>query len=137
MSCNLFRKKRKTRRTAETVVSARELWFKYDKDLPDVVKGLSLELHKGEFLALLGGNGTGKTTTLKLLASLKKPYRGELTITRQRRNAAAESAGAVCEILPCAQICWRFLPKAERKSERLAQVVSLCKSDRAAGPPSL
>ena len=48
----------------ETVVSARELWFKYDKDLPDVVKGLSLELRKGEFLALLGGNGTGKTTTL-------------------------------------------------------------------------
>ena len=65
----------------ETVVSARELWFKYDKDLPDVVKGLSLELHKGEFLALLGGNGTGKTTTLKLLANLKKAYRGELTIT--------------------------------------------------------
>ena len=65
----------------ETVVSARELWFKYDKDLPDVVKGLSLELHKGEFLTLLGGNGTGKTTTLKLLASLQKPYRGELTIS--------------------------------------------------------
>lgn len=50
----------------------RELWFKYEKDLPDVVKGLSLDLHKGEFLALLGGNGTGKTTTLKLLANLKK-----------------------------------------------------------------
>ena len=33
------------------------------RTLPDVVKGLSLELHKGEFLALLGGNGTGKTTT--------------------------------------------------------------------------
>ncbi len=40
-----------------------------------------MELHKGEFLALLGGNGTGKTTTLKLLASLKKAYRGELAIT--------------------------------------------------------
>ena len=65
----------------ETVVSAREVWFKYEKDLPDVVKGLSLDLHKGKFLALLGGNGTGKTTTLKLLASLKKAYRGELTIT--------------------------------------------------------
>ena len=45
------------------------------------VKGLSLELHKGEFLALLGGNGTSKTTTLKLLANLKKAYRGELAIT--------------------------------------------------------
>lgn len=41
-----------------------------------MVKGLSLELHKGEFLALLGGNGTGKTTTLKLLASLKSRIAG-------------------------------------------------------------
>lgn len=56
----------------QTVVSAQELWFKYEQDAPDVVKGLSLQLHKGEFLALLGGNGTGKTTTLKLLANLKK-----------------------------------------------------------------
>ena len=72
----------------ETVVSAQELWFKYKKDLPDVVKGLSLELHKGEFLALLGGNGTGKTTTLKLLARLQRPY----------RNAAPKSTGALCEI---------------------------------------
>ena len=52
----------------EVVISAEELWFKYEKDLPDVVKGLSLKVKKGEFLALLGGNGTGKTTSLKLLA---------------------------------------------------------------------
>ena len=81
----------------ETVVSARELWFKYDKDLPDVVKGLSLELRKGEFLALLGGNGTGKTTTLKLLASLKKSVSRGIKYNRHCRNAAAEPADAVCE----------------------------------------
>ena len=74
------RKKQNTP-NGETVVSAQELWFKYDKDAPDVVKGLSLELHKGEFLALLGGNGTGKTTSMRLLAGLRKAYRGELTIT--------------------------------------------------------
>ena len=58
---------------------ARDLWFKYEKDLPDVVKGLSLSAQKGEFLALLGGNGTGKTTSLKLLAGLLKPYRGAVS----------------------------------------------------------
>ena len=62
----------------ETVLSAEELWFKYEKDAPDVVKGLSLKVKKGEFLALLGGNGTGKTTSLKMLAGLNKPYRGEV-----------------------------------------------------------
>ena len=110
----------------ETVVSARELWFKYDKDLPDVVKGLSLELHKGEFLALLGGNGTGKTTTLKLLASLQKPYRGELTISGsvgmlpQNPQALFGKSSVHADLL-------EILPKSERKSERLAQVISLCK----------
>ncbi len=110
----------------ETIVAAQELWFKYEKDLPDVVKGLSLELHKGEFLALLGGNGTGKTTTLKLLASLQKPYRGELTISGsvgmlpQNPQALFVKSTVRADLL-------EILPKSERKTERLAQVVSLCK----------
>ena len=110
----------------ETVVSARELWFKYDKDLPDVVKGLSLELHKGEFLTLLGGNGTGKTTSMKLLAGLKEAYRGELAITGtvgmlpQNPQALFVKSTVRSDLL-------EILPKSERKSERLAQVVSLCK----------
>ena len=62
----------------EAAITARDLWFKYEKDLPDVVKGLDLTVRRGEFLALLGGNGTGKTTSLKLLSGLLKPCRGEL-----------------------------------------------------------
>ncbi|HWR56180.1 MAG TPA: ECF transporter S component [Negativicutes bacterium] len=64
----------------ETALSAGNLWFKYEKELPDVVKGLSLTVQKGELLALLGGNGTGKTTSLKLLAGLLRPYRGEARV---------------------------------------------------------
>nr|WP_317324127.1 ECF transporter S component [uncultured Flavonifractor sp.] len=66
---------------AEPAITAEDLWFKYEKELPDVVKGLSLTVRRGEFLALLGGNGTGKTTSLKLLAGLQKPYRGEVKLT--------------------------------------------------------
>ncbi len=110
----------------ETVVSARELWFKYDKDLPDVVKGLSLELHKGEFLALLGGNGTGKTTTLKLLANLKKAYRGELTITGSV-GMLPQNPQALFVKSTVREDLLEILPKSERKNERLAQVISLCK----------
>ena len=62
----------------DSVIEADELWFRYEKDTPDVVRGLSLQVKKGEFLALLGGNGTGKSTTLKLLSGLQKPYRGEV-----------------------------------------------------------
>ncbi len=62
----------------EPLLSARELWFRYEKDSPDVVKGFSLDLHGGEVYALLGGNGAGKTTALRVLSGLKKPYRGRV-----------------------------------------------------------
>ena len=65
----------------EPVVTVSGAWFRYEQDSPDVVKGLDLTLGRGEFLALLGGNGAGKSTTLKLLAGLKKPYRGDVVVS--------------------------------------------------------
>lgn len=62
-------------------IFAEDLWFKYEKGLPDVIKGLSLKVHQGEFMTLLGGNATGKTTCLKLLGKLNKPYRGTVNIS--------------------------------------------------------
>lgn len=57
-----------------------EAWFKYEQDSPDVIKGLSFAAYPGELTAVLGGNGTGKTTALSLLAGLNKPYRGKVKI---------------------------------------------------------
>ena len=65
----------------ETAITLEDVWYKYEKDLPDVVKGVSLTVKKGEFLALLGGNGTGKTTTLSLVGGLMEPYRGEVKLS--------------------------------------------------------
>jgi len=63
---------------AKTAVEVRDLWFRYEKDLPDVVKGLSYQAHYGQIAAVLGGNGMGKTTMLSLIAGLHKPYRGKI-----------------------------------------------------------
>lgn len=64
----------------ESFIEIDNIWFKYEKDLPDVVKGVNLSLKKGEFLSVLGGNGTGKSTTLSLLAGINRPYRGGIKI---------------------------------------------------------
>lgn len=61
-------------------MEGKDLWFRYEKDLPDVVKGANIKLYKGEFFCLLGGNGTGKSTTLSLLCRLRKPYRGKILL---------------------------------------------------------
>ncbi len=65
----------------EVVLSAKELWFRYEREGQDVVKGLDLQVRRGEFVAIMGGNATGKSTTLKLLTGLYRGYRGEVEVT--------------------------------------------------------
>lgn len=60
----------------ETLIEMKDVWFRYEKDAPDVIKGLSLSVKKGELFAIVGGNGTGKTTALSLMARLFAPQRG-------------------------------------------------------------
>lgn len=71
-------KKEKNSYGNELRITADELWFRYEKNSSDIVKGCSLSLYDGELYALLGGNGAGKTTMLKLLSGLTKPYRGSV-----------------------------------------------------------
>lgn len=61
----------------ETAVALKNIRFGYGKSSPMVLDGLELEVHKGEFMCLLGGNGCGKTTLLKLIGGLIKPIFGE------------------------------------------------------------
>ena len=65
---------------SDTIIELKEVWFRYQQALPDVVKGLSMKVQKGKIYAIVGGNGTGKTTTLSLIAGIYKPYRGEVII---------------------------------------------------------
>ena len=62
----------------ELAIEMKDVWFRYEKEGRDVVRDLSLRVRQGEFYALVGGNGTGKSTTLSLLSRVRKPYRGEI-----------------------------------------------------------
>lgn len=64
----------------ETVAEMKEIWFRYEKDSPDVVRGLSVKVPANKIFCIVGGNGTGKSTTLKLLTGILKPYRGKIVI---------------------------------------------------------
>ncbi|MDR1088110.1 MAG: ATP-binding cassette domain-containing protein [Coriobacteriales bacterium] len=81
--------------TPPVVISARDLWFRYDRNGEDVLRGLSLEVRAGEFFCVVGGNGTGKSTALGILSGLLRPYRGKLRVagidpSRASRAALAE-----------------------------------------------
>jgi energy-coupling factor transport system ATP-binding protein len=62
----------------EDIIELKDVWFKYDRGLPDVVRDLSIKVKKGEMYCIVGGNGTGKTTTLSIISGINKPYRGKV-----------------------------------------------------------
>ena len=61
-------------------LSLKEVWFRYDRDLPDVLCGASLDVAPGSILAIMGGNGAGKSTLLRVACGISKPYRGTVRV---------------------------------------------------------
>ncbi len=73
--------KRTTReRKGEKALEFKNVCFSYDKDMPAAVSDMSFEVRSGEIFCLLGGNGSGKSTTLSLAAGLLRPYAGEIKV---------------------------------------------------------
>lgn len=57
-----------------------DVFFRYEKNSPDVLKGMTLKVYEGELFCVLGGNGSGKTSFLKAASGLVKPYGGSIKI---------------------------------------------------------
>lgn len=66
--------------SGEKVLEFRNVFFRYQRNLPDVLRGVNLNVYAGESFCLLGGNGSGKTTALLNAAGLEKPYSGEIRV---------------------------------------------------------
>lgn len=67
---------------ASSLLTCREVTFRYEKEGREVLRKLSLTLNQGEFLAVMGGNGAGKSTLLHVLNGLMKPQRGKIELAK-------------------------------------------------------
>ena len=85
---SLFEKKKKE--TEVPAVSLKEVWFRYNKTGADTLRGINLDVKRGEFCAILGGNGVGKTTTLKVLTKIVKADRGRVEIGGKRLESLTD-----------------------------------------------
>ena len=83
-------------------LSLKELWFRYEKDSPDILRGVSAKVPVGSLYAIVGGNGAGKSTTLKAICGICRPYRGSVKVFGKPVNKykSAELFGGCLAMLP-------------------------------------
>ena len=79
--------------TKPPAIEVDHVWFHYDK--APVLEDVSLRLEQGDFMALLGSNGGGKTTLLKLMLGILKPARGTIRVLGQAPEDARHRVGYV------------------------------------------
>ncbi len=71
-------------------ISIRDVEKRYQRNGAPAIEGLDLEIGDGEFLCLLGPSGCGKTTTLRMIAGLEHPTRGEIAVNGRKIVSVAE-----------------------------------------------
>jgi energy-coupling factor transport system ATP-binding protein len=64
----------------ESIVSLKNISFKYDSQEHFALQNVSFDIYEGEWLAIVGHNGSGKSTMAKLLNGLQFPQEGEITV---------------------------------------------------------
>ena len=81
----------------------KNVWFRYERDSHDVLRGVDITVPTGCIHAIVGGNGAGKSTMLKAICGICKPYRGKISVLG--KNTAAYKNGRLF------QNCIAMLPQ--------------------------
>ncbi|MDR0879291.1 MAG: ATP-binding cassette domain-containing protein [Clostridioides sp.] len=79
-------------------ISVKGAWFRYEKNEDDVVRDLSIDIETGKFHCIVGGNGTGKTTSLYLMSGMNKVRRGSVEIFGKNINKYSKKELYSCGI---------------------------------------
>ena len=82
---------------SEPLVSFQDVCFRYKEDGPEVLHGINLDIRAGEVIAILGHNGSGKTTTVKQALGLLKPTSGQVLLegVETRKTTVANVAKTI------------------------------------------
>ena len=106
-----------------------EVWFRYEKDAPDILKGVSMQAYPGELLCILGGNGTGKSTMLSILSGVREPYRGKYTCKAVKVAALPQNPQMLLVKKNVREELLSAFPgkKLHEVSDQIGRMVALCR----------
>lgn len=71
----------------QPLLQLKDVWFRYEKKDKDILCGLNLTVNMGEHYAILGSNGSGKTTALNVMAKTIRPYMGKMKLNLDKEQA--------------------------------------------------
>ena len=119
----------------EPALSMKELWFRYERNSPDIMRGVSAEVPTGSLYAIVGGNGAGKSTTLKAICGINRPYRGKIKIFGKpvEKYKSSELFSHCLSMLPqdpkslfVKKTVREDLEEMNADKDRVAQIAELC-----------
>ena len=120
-------------------LSLKDLWFRYEKDSPDVLRGVSAEIPTGSIYAIVGGNGAGKSTTLKAICGICRPYRGQVKVFGKpvAKYKASQLFGGCLAMLPqdpkslfVKKTVRQELEEMTHDQEKLTRIAQICQVDQ-------
>lgn len=93
-----------------------KIFFRYNKKSPMILEGINISFKEGEFVCIVGRNGSGKTTITRLLTGLEMPVEGKIIhddedITKMKASGRSSFIGYVFQ-QPDRQM---FMPKVEEE----------------------
>ncbi len=110
---------------SDAIICARDVRYQYEDSENPAVNGVTLDVPAGEFLAVLGRNGSGKSTFAKLLNALLIPTSG--TVTVDGRRATSED-----DCYPVREVCGMVFQNPDNQI-----VATTVEEDCAFGPENL
>ena len=120
-----------TPKTTETALELKELWFRYERDGRDILQGLHFRVPVGRVSAVVGGNGAGKSTMLKVIAGACRAYRGKMTLFGKAvKNGLPEGVAMLPQnpkSLFVKKTLREELEEMCREEEEIRRVAALCK----------
>jgi len=104
----------------------KEVIFRYDRHSPDVLRGVNLTVYENEIFCILGGNGSGKTTTLSVSSGIYKPLSGKIEVFgKNLREYKNQSLYRECLTLLPQDVQTVFLKNTVREELQEAEQVRL------------
>lgn len=70
----------------QVAIQLKQITFQYNGNEQPALKNVSLDVHKGEWIAIIGPNGSGKSTLAKIINGLLVPQEGEVWVNQQLLN---------------------------------------------------